>query len=136
VKHRQHQNQKRSNFPNLHPKAQLIITGMPLTSAQVADVLIFSEQQRTFQGWCSVDGAIGHLDSMQPNATCDQIHQELEELSRKFNFLELAISIMSGPPGTFTSPLITFHVKKGVVRRDHAGHVGHPPPKRIMQKKG
>src|SRR5438270_4107646 len=85
----------------LHPKAQVIITGKPLTPEQAQEVTSFTENL-SVDGWCGSDGTIGHIDSVKPEISYEKLYGDLMELAQRFWFLELGVSVMSGPPGTFT----------------------------------
>lgn len=127
-------NRKQSTV-RIPPQAQVLISGKPVGSEQAQDLMAFSIQHlSSFQNWCSLDGSIGHLDAILPAATYDQLVSELELLTKKFPFLDVALSIMSGPPGTFTVPLVTFHLKEGTLKRSASAHFGHPAPKRLKSK--
>jgi hypothetical protein len=120
----------KAKTPSLHPNAQVIITGKPLTPEQACDVIEFS-QGLSVTSWCGVDGSIGHIDSIRPNTTFEKLYGDLEELGRKFSFLELGVSVMSGPPGSFTIPVASFQIKQSLLKRKEDVHFGHPPPKRM-----
>lgn len=126
---------KKSNKPKppvIHPKAQVLITGASLTPDQAKRVI---EASKNFclQNWCGPDGAIGHIDAIQPNASYDKLYGDLLELS-KFFFLDLGVSVMSGPPKTFTTPVISFSIKDGTLKKGEYVHYGHPPPRRLYNK--
>ena len=110
----------------------MLVTGSALTPDQAKRV-IEATQSLCLQNWCSVDGAIGHIDAIQPNASYDKLYGDLLELS-KFFFLDMGISVMSGPPKTFTTPVVSFSIKDGVLKKGEFVHYGHPPPRRLHNK--
>lgn len=118
--------------PSIHPKAQVIITGKSLTPEQAQEVIQFSKGM-SVDSWCGVDGSIGHIDSLKPNTTYDKLYSDLLELTNKFYFLDLGISVMSGPPGTFTMPVVSFQLKECSLKRNGTPHYGHPAPKRLKK---
>jgi hypothetical protein len=118
--------------PKLHPQAQVIITGSPITSEQAKRVIQASNGM-CFDSWCGDDGSIGYLDSIKLGTSYQQIWSHLCELSN-FTFLNLGVSVMNGPPKTPTYPVASFLVKDGIVKKTTDVHYGHPPPKRITKK--
>lgn len=118
--------------PVLHPNAQVLITGKPLNPVQAQEVMAFT-QDLSLNGWCASDGSIGHLDSIKPNTTYEKLWSDLQALSVKFPFLDMGISVMSGPPGSFNLPLVSFHLHKSKLRKDPMAHMTHPPPQRLKR---
>lgn len=121
---------KKNSLPDLHPKAQLLITGKPILASQAVELISFSADL-CFRNWCSADGAIGHIDSIMPRSSYSQLTGDLKKLAERFKFLDLGVSVMSGPPGTFTMPLVSFLLKNGEMMKTNDVHFGHPPPKRM-----
>ena len=125
----------------LHPEAQVIITGKRLSTEQVK-LLINSNGEEELLTSCLIsswfdarDGYIGHIDSVFPGVTYEELQEVLKDLAKKYSFLDLGISIMSGPPGTFTKPLISFSIFKNTLKQTYLPHINHFPPKRIKKQK-
>lgn len=115
-----------------HSQAQVLVSGKPVPPELVMSLIRFSAQHiRIFQDWIALDGSVGHLDSIHLGSTYEQVVGELTLLAKEHPFLDVAVSVMSGPPGTFTIPVVTFHLKEGTVKKSPFAHFGHPPPKRV-----
>lgn len=121
---------KKPKSHSIHPNAQIIITGHPLTPEQAQEVMEFSKEL-SVSSWCAADGSIGHIDGVRPHTTFDKLYTDLLELSMRFSFLDMGVTVMSGPPGTFTQPVLGFSLKKSSLKRSELPHVGHPAPKRM-----
>ena len=117
----------------LHTQAQVIVTGTSLTHKQAEAIINFSKTI-SLSSWCSSDGLIGHIDSIKPNTTYEQLYADLMLLAQMFKFLELGISIMSGPPGSYTHPLVSFRIYQGKLKQSLNPHAGHPAPKRLRKE--
>lgn len=119
--------------PRIHPNAQLIITGKSITFDQAHEVVLFC-QNLSIKNWCSKNGTIGYIDSIQPNTTYKQFYEDLTLLSQNFVFLDLGITIMTGPPKTYTEPQFSFSIKNMVLKREFNPHMNHSAPKRIVEE--
>jgi hypothetical protein len=119
--------------PSLHPQAQVIVTGKPLSPEQAVSVVSFADTM-SFNGWCSPEGTIGHLDGFLKKITYGQLLEELEALANAFPFLDMGVTVMSGPPGSPVLPVLSLKLQNRNVKRVSGAHFGHPPPKRLKPK--
>jgi hypothetical protein len=119
-------------LPTLHPRAQVIITGTKLASDQAQTVIKLSEAL-SLRNWCAEDGSIGHLDSIEPNTSFESFIGDLKTLAQ-VPYLNMGVSVMNGPPGTFVTPIASFLIKNGEMTKTENVHVGHPPPRRLKKK--
>lgn len=116
-----------------HPRTQVLITGKPITEEQAESVIAFSKSMGV-QGWCSPDGTLGHLDSIEPGTTMERLMKDLKGLAKVFGFLDMGITIMNGPPGTRTFPMESYRLKNKELKSDPNPHIGHTPPMRLKPK--
>jgi hypothetical protein len=114
----------------VHPQAQVIITGKPLTPEQVAEVSQVIGDNFCVSNWIDSDGRIGHLDSLKPGTTIEQFKENWTKLT-KFDYLDLGITLMNGPPGTPVFPVASYCLKNGRLSKQMNVHYLHPPPRRF-----
>lgn len=89
----------------------------------------------SFSGWCSPEGAIGHLDGFLRKITYEQLLEELGTLANTFPFLDdMGVAVMSGPPGSPVLLVLSLRLQNRKVKRVPDAHFGHPPPKRLKPK--
>jgi len=111
----------------------VIVTGKPISRQQAASVIVFAESM-SFQGWCSPEGTIGHLDGFLQNTTYYQLLAELQSLANMFPVLDMGVTVMSGPPGSHVFPVLSLRIQNQKVKITTDVHSGHPPPKRLNSK--
>jgi hypothetical protein len=111
----------------------VIVTGKPLSPEQAASVASFADTM-SFSGWCSPEGTIGHLDGFSRKSTYEQLLEELRVLANTFPFLDMGVTVMSGPPGSPVLPVLSLRLQNGRAKRVPDAHFGHPPPKRLKPK--
>jgi hypothetical protein len=121
---------KPTKSANIHPRAQIIITG---TKIDESNLPLFREALGTkfpIMNWVGADGSIGHIDSIQPGVSLEALQTELERIAM-LKFLDIGITVMSGPPGNLVSPVVSFLIKNGSCAAKPNVHMAHPPPRRI-----
>lgn len=116
--------------PSFAANTQIIVTGKPLTPSQATSVIFFANTM-SFGSWCSPEGVIGHLDGLLREITYEQLLQELKMLATIFPFLDMGVTVMSGPPGNPVLPVLSLKVQNQEVKKVADAHFGHPPPKRL-----
>jgi hypothetical protein len=113
---------------------QVIITGVSVDSETSNKINLYCSLYGFFcSNWCNVDGEIGHIDASIKPINKKIILSDLTKLLKEFPDLELGITILSGPPGTFTLPVMQFLVKNGSIENNSLPHLNHPAPKRFKQ---
>lgn len=125
---------KTSKTLKLHPQAQVIITGKPLQPEEVAKLNDFIKDSFCVKNWFNPEGSIGHLDSIEPGTTMEKFRNDWNYL-RDCLFLDLGITLMNGPPGSFVTPIVSYKLKHGVLQEGLDVHFLHPPPRRFKPKK-
>lgn len=114
----------------IHPRAQLIITGKPVKSEQIDMLRECVGNQFCVTNWFSSDGTIGHIDSMQPQVEFEKFYWDFDRLTC-LPFLDIGITVMNGPPGVHVSPVASYALKNGTFSKRENVHFGHPPPRRL-----
>lgn len=117
---------------SVHPRAQVIITGKPLLPAQIETVRKLTGPGFCVSNWFNNDGAIGHLDSVEPGTTLEKFKEDWSKLVDCL-FLDLGITLMNGPPGTPVIPLVSYSLRHGTLSRQADVHYSHPPPRRFKK---
>lgn len=118
-------------FP-VHPQAQVIITGKPLSPEQVETVGSLMALGFCVKNWLGSDGTVGHIDSVLPGTNFDKFQQDWSKLM-SCQGLDLGITVMSGPPGSPVIPVASYSLKHGNLSRQENVHFSHPPPRRLKQ---
>lgn len=108
---------------------QLIITGLKIKENS-NKILEFVNNGIKLKNWIDYDGNIGHLGNT--TLTTIEVKHELKMVSENFKDLELGVSYMSGPNGSYNSIIETFKIKNGKILKIPNPHVGHPPPRKIF----
>lgn len=116
----------------LHPQAQVIITGKTLLPEQVTAIKPLIDSGFCVANWLNDDGCVGHLGSIEPKTTLEKFNGDMEKL-REYKFLDLGITLMSGPPGTFVMPVVSYSLKNGNLTQNPNAHFSHPPPRRFKK---
>jgi hypothetical protein len=120
---------KKGHFP-LIPGAQVLITGKPV-NAEMAERLRAATREFFVGEWCSRTGDIGYIDAVVPNVAPETISKQLQELAQSFPTLDMAVSVMTCPPGSPGHPSVSFLLRNGRAIRHSTPHLLHSPPHRV-----
>ncbi len=116
-------------FP-IHPKAQVIITGRLLKPEHVQTLKERVGSNFCVTNWFTNDGIVGHIDSIQPGVEFEKFYWDFERLA-SLSFLDIGVTVMSGPPGVHVTPVASYMLKNGTFSKRENVHFGHPPPRRL-----
>lgn len=119
-----------------HTLPQIIVTGNPVDENKANEIRAFCAQMMEVFAidWCHPDGTIGYMDASIIPLSEPQLRQILKTIAKKFMFLDIGVTLMSGSVGAYNEPLISFLVKSGKVTENDACHAMHPAPKRYKKK--
>lgn len=116
----------------IHPQAQVIITGKPLSVDQVDSINKIVGSKFCVANWLGPDGTVGHIDAIRPGTTFEMFQADWLKLIDCL-FLDLGITVMNGPPGSPVIPVVSYALKHGTMSRQPDVHFSHPPPRRLKQ---
>lgn len=108
---------------------QLIITGLRLKQNH-KQILDFVNSTLKIKNWIDVEGNVGHIGNT--TLTNVEVKHELKIISEAFPEIEIGITYMSGPSGSYNSILDAYKITKGKILKTINPHAGHPAPRKIV----
>ncbi len=115
---------------------QVIVSGQSVAPELAARVRHYCIENGLFAvDWCHPNGTIGYFDASNRVIESAELYSELTKLALEFPRLELGVSLMSGAPGTYTTPEVSWSVYDGKVMKHPFPHAGHKPPTRYKVDK-
>ena len=115
------------------PLPQVIVTGISVSLDKANKIREFCAVHGIFAvDWCHLDGTIGYIDASSKPLNTALLKQDLTKIAKEFPFLQLGVTLMSGPPGVYNAPRAQFSVVEArVIKEPTTPHLGHPAPQRI-----